>query len=92
VTVCVNERPPPHPSCGRRGSPEIVNALRDGLATRGLKYEVLTIKCLGPCAKGPNVRVAPSGSFYFAVSLADVPALVDSLAKEISGEAITTSA
>src|SRR4051812_696084 len=83
VTVCVNVREGTHPSCGKRGSPEVLAALEKGLAERGLGFQVLTLKCLGPCAKGPNIRVAPSGSFYMAVSVADVPALMDSLEREM---------
>lgn len=83
VTVCVNVREGTHPSCGRRGSPEMLRALEEGLLARGLNFQVLTIKCLGPCAKGPNIRVAPSGSFYMAVTVGDVPALIDSLEREM---------
>jgi (2Fe-2S) ferredoxin len=85
VTVCINERKESFvPSCGRRGSHEMLAALRAGLAERGLDVDLQTIACLGLCDKGPNVRVAPSGSLYHAVAPADVGALIDSLAQELA--------
>ena len=80
VTVCVNERPENFmPSCGRRGSLLMLAALRRALAERALDVDLQTIRCLGLCEKGPNVRVVPSSSLYHEVTAADVPALVDSL-------------
>jgi (2Fe-2S) ferredoxin len=85
VTVCINERKESFvPSCGRRGSREMLAALEAGLAQRGLDVDLQTIACLGLCDKGPNVRVAPSGSLYHAVAPDDVPALIDSLEREIT--------
>jgi (2Fe-2S) ferredoxin len=85
VTVCVNDRDERFaPCCGRHGGPEIVAAVRDAVADRGLDIDVQTIQCLGLCAKGPNVRVTPSGSLYHAMTVTDVPAFVDSLMREIT--------
>ena len=85
VTVCINDRDERFaPCCGRHGGPEILAALRDAVVARGLDVDVQTIHCLGLCAKGPNVRVAPSGSLYHAMTANDVPALVDELASDIN--------
>ena len=85
VTVCINDRDERFaPCCGRHGGPDIFAALQDAVARRGLNVDVQTIRCLGLCAKGPNVRIAPSGSLYHAVSPADVPALVDELVSDMN--------
>ncbi|HEX9465503.1 MAG TPA: (2Fe-2S) ferredoxin domain-containing protein [Alphaproteobacteria bacterium] len=84
VTVCINDRDERFaPCCGRHGGPEIVAALREAVACRGLNVDVQTIKCLGLCAKGPNLRIAPSGSLYNAMTVEDVPAVVDALDSDL---------
>ena len=80
VTVCINDRDERFaPCCGRHGGPDIVAALRAAVAARGLDVGVQTIMCLGLCAKGPNLRVAPSGSLFHHLTVEDVPAVVDAL-------------
>lgn len=84
VTVCINDRDERFaPCCGRHGGPEIAEAVRATVARRGLDVDVQTIRCLGLCEKGPNLRVAPSGSLYHALTVDDVPAVVDALAAEL---------
>jgi (2Fe-2S) ferredoxin len=88
VTVCINDRDERFaPCCGRHGGPEILAALRDTVAHRHLKVDIQTIQCLGLCAKGPNLRVTPSGSFYQFMQVGDVPAFVDALEREIASAA-----
>jgi (2Fe-2S) ferredoxin len=85
VTVCVNDRDERFaPCCGRHGGPEIVTAIREAVAGRKLDVDVQTIQCLGLCAKGPNIRVTPSGSLYHAMNVGDVPAFMDSLEREMA--------
>lgn len=85
VTVCINDRDERFaPCCGRHGGPEIVAALKSAVSARGLDVDIQTIKCLGLCAKGPNLRVAPSGSLYHAMTVDDVPAVVDALASQLN--------
>jgi (2Fe-2S) ferredoxin len=87
VTVCINDRDERFaPCCGRHGGPEIVAALREALTRRGLYVDVQTIKCLGLCAKGPNLRIAPSGSLYHAMTVEDVPAVVDALDSDLKSD------
>jgi (2Fe-2S) ferredoxin len=84
VTVCINDRDERFaPCCGRHGGPQILDAVREGLAQRGLDVDVQTIRCLGLCAKGPNLRVAPSGSLYQQIAVEEIPALIDALVSEI---------
>jgi (2Fe-2S) ferredoxin len=87
VTVCINDRDERFaPCCGRHGGPEIAAALREQVAKRGLDVDVQTIRCLGLCAKGPNLRIAPSGSLYHAMTVEDVPAVVDALDSELKSK------
>ena len=79
LTVCVNVRPENgiSISCGPRGGADIHEAIKAEIARRGLDIGVETIKCLGLCARGPNVRLAPGNSWFHGVRLSDVPDLVD---------------
>jgi (2Fe-2S) ferredoxin len=80
VTVCINERPPTGIitiSCGPRGGFVIAEALEEELKRRGVKARFATIKCLGLCEKGPNVRLTPSNSWFHGVHDTDVAAIVD---------------
>ena len=80
VTVCINERPPTGiitVSCGPRGGFAIAAAIETELNRRGLAARFATIKCLGLCEKGPNVRLTPSNSWFHGVHEADVAAIVD---------------
>lgn len=89
VTVCINDRDERFaPCCGRHGGPEIVAALQSAVNARGLDVDIQTIKCLGLCAKGPNLRVAPSGSLYHAMTVDDVPTVVDALASHLKAASL----
>jgi (2Fe-2S) ferredoxin len=72
------------PSCGRRGSLEIRERLEAALRERRIDIDFQTIKCLGLCDKGPNARLAPSNSWFHAIGLNDVPALVDVVESELA--------
>ena len=79
LTVCINVRPENgiSVSCGPRGGTEIADAIRAEVARRGLNFNIETINCLGLCARGPNVRLAPGNSWFHGIRLSDVPALID---------------
>ncbi len=82
VVICVNRRfRADQPSCAARGSVEIADALERGIAERGIDILMERICCLGECTRGPNVRLVPGGSFYFGITLEDVPGLLDTLEK-----------
>ena len=77
LTVCVNDRGPNAitPSCGRRGGTQLRDAVETAARETGM--EVQTIRCLGLCEKGPNVRLAPGNNWFHAVDPADAPTLVE---------------
>lgn len=90
LTVCINERPPTGiitVSCGPRGGFAIAAAIAAEIERRGLPVRFATIKCLGLCEKGPNVRLTPSNSWFHGVHESDVPALLDIVEAQLRGEA-----
>lgn len=84
LTVCVNDRGPNAitPSCGRRGGTRLRDAIAAAARETGL--EVQTIRCLGLCEKGPNVRLAPGNNWFHAVDPSDAPALVEAAVKHMA--------
>jgi (2Fe-2S) ferredoxin len=90
LTICVNVRKEEIvPSCGRRGSLDLRAAIERELRARGVEVDIQTILCLGRCANGPNIRIAPSNSWFQQISAADVPELVDTLLKSLPPPAET---
>ncbi|MDK9722131.1 MAG: (2Fe-2S) ferredoxin domain-containing protein [Rhodospirillales bacterium] len=80
VVVCVNNRfSASRPSCAMGGAEAIADALETGIQERGLEIVIERIHCLGECADGPNLRIAPGGKFYRHARLADVPAILDEI-------------
>jgi (2Fe-2S) ferredoxin len=84
--VCTNRRPDDNPkgSCAAKGSEAIQQALKLALAERGLaklEARACTSSCLDQCAAGVSILVEPDHYFYGRVTLADVPVIVDALAK-----------
>jgi len=88
LTLCVNVRKEEFvQSCGRRGAFDIRAVIEGELARRGLDIDFQTIACLGRCAKGPNVRIAPSNTWFHQITPADVPELLDTLEREMTAPA-----
>jgi (2Fe-2S) ferredoxin len=80
IYVCTNVREEDgRPACGARGSEAICTALKEEVKKRGLKGKLRTMKsgCMDFCEQGPNVMIFPDGVWHSAVSLNDVPALVE---------------
>jgi len=81
--VCLTNRPPfGQPSCGARGSTDLLARLQRGLDRKRLTEQGLSMAtgttCLGLCEDGPNVVVYPEGTWYRGVSPDDVPELIES--------------
>jgi (2Fe-2S) ferredoxin len=84
--VCTNRRPDEDPkgSCGAKGSEEVRQALKEQLAARGLaklEARACTSSCLDQCSSGITVLVEPDHFFYGRVTLADVPEIVEAIAR-----------
>lgn len=79
--VCTNSRPEGaiKPSCGHKGSEEIREAFKKGIAERGLKKEVRANAsgCLDACYQGPAMVVYPDNVWYGPITLADVDEIIE---------------
>jgi (2Fe-2S) ferredoxin len=83
LVMCVNRRfQLGQRSCAGSGSEDIAKALEQGIMERKIDIETQRIVCLGQCTKGPSMRLAPGGRFYFEMSLDKVPGLLDELVAE----------
>jgi (2Fe-2S) ferredoxin len=80
--VCQTQRPPMgKPSCGARGSAEILMRLQEGLGAHPELWSTVNITssgCLGPCFDGPTIVVYPEGTWYAGVKAEDVDEIVES--------------
>jgi (2Fe-2S) ferredoxin len=84
--VCINRRPDgtPKGSCAARGAVELHAKLKSMLKERGLAHtevRACTASCLDTCWVGPTIAVAPDNYFYGRVTDADLPEIVDALAR-----------
>ena len=88
--VCINQREEDHPkgSCTARGSEDVLRALKEQLAARGLaKIEARACRssCLDQCSSGVCILVEPDHFFYGRVTVTDVPEIVEGI---VSGERV----
>jgi NADH:ubiquinone oxidoreductase subunit E len=80
IFVCTNSREEGgRPSCAKRGSEAICQALKDEIQKRGLKGKIRAMKsgCHDFCEDGPNIMIFPDGKMESNVSPNDVPSLID---------------
>jgi bidirectional [NiFe] hydrogenase diaphorase subunit len=62
-----------------------IKAALDAEVKRGGRERICLVKevgCMGPCAMGPLVTIAPQGVIYQGVTPADAPAIVQSLGQQ----------
>jgi (2Fe-2S) ferredoxin len=83
--VCTNRREEGNPkgSCAQKGSEEIVARLKKALLERGLAKAVraCSSSCLDLCEVGATIVLEPDHVVYGNVTLGDVDAIADALAK-----------
>ncbi|WP_085441897.1 (2Fe-2S) ferredoxin domain-containing protein [Magnetofaba australis] len=84
IMACINERPSTRPSCAGRGSEGLANALETRLKQAGVAIEVRRIRCFGSCELGPNMRLAPGGSFFRHVDEAALDEIVEAARKALA--------
>ena len=85
--VCTNRRADDDAkgSCAAKGAEEIRAALKEQLKARGLARlgaRACKSSCLDQCSSGVCILVEPDHFFYGRVTLADVPEIVEALARE----------
>lgn len=77
IIVCVNARSNPNqPSCAMRGSRELLALLTAEIARRELPIQIEEFCCLGLCAHGPNIKLAPDGPTLNHLSVDALPELL----------------
>jgi (2Fe-2S) ferredoxin len=87
VMVCVKQRfADTNQSCGARGSEHIVKLLELEIARENLPISVERSICFGMCDMGPNVRLAPGGKFFHAVTPLRIPEIVESIRQFIEAD------
>ena len=84
--VCTNRRADEDArgSCAARGSLEVQRALKEQLSATGLaqlEARACASSCLDQCSSGVTILVEPGHFFYGGVTVADVPEIVDALAR-----------
>ncbi|MBC8210881.1 MAG: (2Fe-2S) ferredoxin domain-containing protein [Gammaproteobacteria bacterium] len=80
LVVCVNERLGPNQkSCAGSGSRELIRLLQQRFIQEGLQIAVDEQVCLGRCAEGIAMRIAPGGPFFTDVTENNIPAIVKAL-------------
>jgi NADH:ubiquinone oxidoreductase subunit E len=80
IVVCTNRRyGVDSPSCAASGGVAIASQLEVELREAGLAVEVRRIECLGQCERGPNLRIAPGGEFFYEMTLEQIPQVIDRL-------------
>ena len=82
IYVCTNIRNEklPKPSCGPRGSKEILEKFKSEITLQGLadSVEIEESGCLGACEDGSTVLVHTDQTWYGAVHVEDVSEIVRS--------------
>ncbi len=80
IYVCCRKRDDPEkPSCGMRGSSELIDLFKAQLQKAGLeKVDVAESRCLGACQTGPTVLVYPENVWYGHVQPEDVSEIITS--------------
>ena len=85
IYVCVNRRNPEVAvSCQPRGGAEVAEAVKSGIARRGLAIEFREAYCLNACMHGPNIRIVPSNARFYGVRVEDVPEVLDTVEKHLA--------
>jgi len=83
--ICTNRREDGHPkgSCAASGSEDLVKLLKAGLQKRGLALETRACgsTCLDLCEIGAAIVQEPEHVTYGRVTAADVPELVEAVAR-----------
>ena len=85
IYVCVNRRNPDVAvSCHPRGGAEIAEAVKAGVAERGLDVEFREAYCLNACMHGPNIRIIPSNTRFYGVRIGDVPEVLEIVERHLA--------
>lgn len=87
LIACVKDRHTGKPSCAGRGSIAIIDQIDSEIIKSGRDVAVERIRCLGECNKGPNMRIAPGGRFFYGITEADIPEVLAGLDEALEKKA-----
>jgi (2Fe-2S) ferredoxin len=62
--------------CASRGSPAILEEIKQKLADAGTGVDARSYLCFGACQDGPNIVLYPEGTWYMGVKQSDVDDIV----------------
>ncbi len=65
--------------CCQRGARQVIAALEDAIAAKGLENQVTIVKtgCVKNCKAGPNLTIASDKTRYSRIRAQDIPKLLD---------------
>ncbi len=87
LVVCVNERlGSGQRSCVGSGNLDYIERIESEIAARGLDVPVVRRECLGRCAEGPVMRVAPGGRFFTGISAASLESILVELERFLGSQ------
>jgi NADP-reducing hydrogenase subunit HndC len=61
--------------CASRGSPQLIENIKERLAAAGSNVKVTTYQCFGGCEFGPNLILYPEGTWYAGARPDDADAI-----------------
>lgn len=80
LVVCVNHRLGPNQkSCAGSGSRKLIEIFKQRLLESGQDVPVIEQVCLGRCAEGIAMRIAPGGPFFTQVTEQDIDHILNEL-------------
>ncbi len=84
LVVCVNQRlRAGQKSCAGSGSRELIEVIKKYFKASCVDVSVVEQVCLGRCAEGIAMRIAPGGQFFTRVTEVDI-ALITEAVKQLS--------
>ncbi|NGZ06834.1 MAG: (2Fe-2S) ferredoxin domain-containing protein [Magnetococcales bacterium] len=86
VVVCIKDRFGSAASCAAGGGVALADLLEQELARQGLAVPVKRLLCFGRCNEGPNIRIAPGGAFFTAMSRERLPEVVAAVQAALAAE------
>ena len=85
LVICVNERlGAGQRSCAGSGSRLLLSELQQRLSDASLDVPIVERECLGRCAEGPAMRIAPGGDFFTEVNDSTLETIIDKLRQQLS--------
>ncbi len=84
LITCIKNRTTGKPSCAGSGSIAIIDKIEAEIKKRQWPVKVERIFCLGECAKGPNMRIAPGGRFFYGITQEKIPEVLAGVEKAMN--------